>query len=755
MAKIDELLKAFQQQGIKGSSVARMMTRKEAGNFTTIGSRVSNPFSNYKYNVSAIGRDKHYFLIKQYENDIAKDLVKSLTYLIKNQVTLSSKQKKNLLDNYDMLKNLRKANDNSEEILIKDGKNPLDVYAAEQAKVKPSQLSSDLTEPAPDLFKDMEDLNKSMKDLDDAAKDIETSGMGLKQDMEKIMKLAEDLKKSADDPFDQVGKAERQEKLKWMNYGKGFWKDAPYNRAVARKLLLDLDKNGIIKLTDKVRDSLKNYDDLRGVPDELQVPDPIRVLREHIKPAHSSDMDTIFDILPQELDEYAAAQPGVFKELVKKLKDDTKSWRTGPDDTWVKEKKWEIKPTIGEAEEYFTPTEFQNRINWEKETLNEIKTSESMWGNVNSADTAKRIKDQEKAIKKLEEARIRVHPEYGGKFPRPDPRNTNFIMTGIDESWGPHGGDIDRVGRHKMKTKYDPNTGESTSTSWDTFDEKAGKFFEKESDYKFNQAYDKEGNVMNIKPVDTKSIEGSMEGIEKINKKLTDSIKEKTSMFPGSKTGRPDLKVVKASTKDEKHRAMLKNKLIQLPDFKKTSMQPDDLDFMLQDVKTGDDMDVAWEKVKLRAKEFDAKREQDQMNKNMAEAMKDFPKSGTIDDLRAWAKKKGLPLEGELAPKRDRLNIRLMKNFDQELDDITLGKEGYNLQEIGILKRAREVMKSGDADHPDEAMQWVRGEMADEAGVDINEFMADFDWGDAGKTDYASGGVVGLQNNLINQYDLY
>ena len=645
MAKIDELLKAFQQQGIKGSSVAKMMSRKEAGNFTTIGSRVSNPFSNPKYNVSEIGRDKHYFLIKQYENDIAKDLVKSLTYLIKNQVTLSSKQKKNLMDNYDMLKNLRKANDNSEEILIKDGKNPLDVYATEQAKVKPSQLSSDLTEPAPDLFKDMEDLNKTMKDLDDAAKDIEKSGLGLKEDIDRINKLADDLKRSADDPMDEIGRAERKEKLKWMNYGKGFWKNAPYNRAVARKLLLDLDKNGILKLTDKVRDSLKNYDDLRGVPDELQVPDPIRVLREHIKPASTSDHDTIFDILPQGLDEFSASQPGVFKELVKKLRDDTKSWRTGPDDTWVKEKKWEIKPKIGEAEEYFTPVEFQNRINWEKETLNEIKTSESMWGNVNSADTAKRIKDQEKAIKKLEEARIRVHPEYGGKFPRPDPRNTNFIMTGIDESWGPHGGDINRVGRHQMKTKYDPDTGKSTSTSWDTFDEKTGKFLEKESDYKFNKAY------KNNEEVDFKVISGDSKEGKEIAEKLGITAKPG---FPVTETGKADLKLVK-----------------------------------------------------------------------------------------------------ETKPKKDRLNIRLMKNFDQDLDDITLGKEGYNLQEIGILKRAREVMNKGDADHPDEAMQWVRGEMADEAGVDIDEFMVDFDWGDAGKTDYASGGVVGLQNDLINQYDLY
>ena len=565
MAKIEELLKAFQQQGIKGSSVAKMMSRKEAGNFTTIGSRVSNPFSNPKYNVSAIGRDKHYYLIKQYENDIAKDLVKSLTYLIKNQVTLSSKQKKNLLDNYDMLKNLRKANDKSEEILIKDGKNPLDVMATEQAKVKPSQLSSDLTEPAPDLFKDMEDLNKSMKDLDDASKDLETSGRTLKEDIEKITKMADDLKRKADDPFDEVGRAERREKLKWMNYGEGFWKNEAYNRALSRKLLLDLDKNGILKLTPKVRDSLKNYDDLRGVPDALQVPDPIRVLREHIKPASSSDHDTIFDILPQGLDEFSASQPGVFKELVKKLRDDTKSWRTGPDDTWVKEKKWEIKPTIGEAEEYFNPTEFQNRINWEKETLDMIKSGESAYGK-NPDEIARGAKMYEDKIKKLEEARIRVYPEYGGKFPRPDPKNTSFIMHSIDEGWGPHGGDINRISRYTTKTKYDTKTGESTSVSWDTFDDKKGKFYDKESDWKFNNAY------KNNEEVDFSVISGESKEGKEIADKLGITAKPG---FPIKESGKPDLKVIK-STPDERHRAMLKNKLMQLPAFKNTSMTPED-----------------------------------------------------------------------------------------------------------------------------------------------------------------------------------
>jgi len=93
--------------------------------------------------------------------------------------------------------------------------------------------------------------------------------------------------------------------------------------------------------------------------------------------------------------------------------------------------------------------------------------------------------------------------------------------------------------------------------------------------------------------------------------------------------------------------------------------------------------------------------------------------------------------------KIDRPSIRLMKNFDQELDDIGLAKEGYNLQEIGILKRARQVMKD-EGQNPDDALTWVRGEMADDAGVDIEEFMPDFDWGDfPGKDGFAQGGGVG------------
>ena len=102
-----------------------------------------------------------------------------------------------------------------------------------------------------------------------------------------------------------------------------------------------------------------------------------------------------------------------------------------------------------------------------------------------------------------------------------------------------------------------------------------------------------------------------------------------------------------------------------------------------------------------------------------------------------------LDKSNQAAKKKDRPSIRLMKNFDQDLDDITLGKEGYNLQEIDIIMRARKVMKE-EGQNPDDALAWVRGEMADKAGVEFEDFMTDFDWGDfPGKDGFATGGRVG------------
>jgi len=97
-------------------------------------------------------------------------------------------------------------------------------------------------------------------------------------------------------------------------------------------------------------------------------------------------------------------------------------------------------------------------------------------------------------------------------------------------------------------------------------------------------------------------------------------------------------------------------------------------------------------------------------------------------------------------PSKEPLNIRLMKNFDQELTDEGLAKEGYNIQEIGVIKRARNRMTTGEEMHPNEALLREKELLADDAGIDVEDFddlKLDIDWGDMTPEPLAQGGGVG------------
>ena len=131
----------------------------------------------------------------------------------------------------------------------------------------------------------------------------------------------------------------------------------------------------------------------------------------------------------------------------------------------------------------------------------------------------------------------------------------------------------------------------------------------------------------------------------------------------------------------------------------------------------------------------------------------DYPPTGTTTDLtpiksEGAVTKKGFTdpfktLDMSFGQKKDPLNIRLMKNFDQELTDEGLAQEGYNLQEIGVLKNARKRMVSGEEPHPNEALLREKELLADEAGVDVDELKVEIDWGDMTPDNFATGGGVG------------
>jgi len=118
-------------------------------------------------------------------------------------------------------------------------------------------------------------------------------------------------------------------------------------------------------------------------------------------------------------------------------------------------------------------------------------------------------------------------------------------------------------------------------------------------------------------------------------------------------------------------------------------------------------------------------------------------------DLKSVVTKEGFtdPFPGKksVLPSKEPLNIRLMKNFDQELTDEGLAQEGYNLQEIGVLHRARKRMTTGEELHPNEALLREKEFLADEAGIDVDELTLDIDWGDMTPEPLATGGRVGYR----------
>lgn len=237
--ELQELLK--KDTGIKNTNVARMITRREAGNFATLGSKLRNPISMSEYAVPRITRDKRYFKIKEFERDLTKDLIKSIKYIQDNGVKLSSDQKQNLKNNIDTLRGVQKDNIKSETILIKEGKNLDEVIKTEQmslSKAPPTERS--------DLFDEFADIERRTSE---------------------VKKMADDLVKMGapkDDLMDIALKGMRTQR------------DGTY-RAIAREVLL---RDPRLRLPEQIRKSLSKYEDLQPRTRKAEN-DPIELMKKY------------------------------------------------------------------------------------------------------------------------------------------------------------------------------------------------------------------------------------------------------------------------------------------------------------------------------------------------------------------------------------------------------------------------------------------------------------------------------------------
>lgn len=89
--------------------------------------------------------------------------------------------------------------------------------------------------------------------------------------------------------------------------------------------------------------------------------------------------------------------------------------------------------------------------------------------------------------------------------------------------------------------------------------------------------------------------------------------------------------------------------------------------------------------------------------------------------------------------------MRLLKNFNTEfrLEDLT--NEGYSKEQANVLIKAKNKITSGEEINPNEALLRVKEEMADDAGVDVDELDFDFQIEEPEPIDeFAKGGIVGL-----------
>jgi len=100
---------------------------------------------------------------------------------------------------------------------------------------------------------------------------------------------------------------------------------------------------------------------------------------------------------------------------------------------------------------------------------------------------------------------------------------------------------------------------------------------------------------------------------------------------------------------------------------------------------------------------------------------------------------------------KDSLPMRLTKNFEKELDVDELLAEGYSKDQAEVLFRAREKMKLGQENSPNEALLRVKEEFADKAGVDVDDFI-DIDF-ELDIPDYAKGGRAGFYTGGITDVE--
>ena len=256
--ELSKLINKYIKRNKSKEGVVGLFTKKQIGEFPSIGSRMTNPLNRGDLTLTELTRERQYFLFKNYEKDVLKDIIKVLEHVEKNNIKLGGELLKNLEYNFNIVKGLRKYNLKSEGILRSGGKNPKDVLKAEAKINFPGDTGITTLRAADDLQSSVEEL----------------------------MRLADELKPETIAKKEAAEKAIRAEEFDKLYHGRAYKERSAQYRGLSYQLV-KLHEAGIIKLDPKIYKGIKEGKYHWGGA-EFHTPDPNRVWRYHFG-------DDIFD----------------------------------------------------------------------------------------------------------------------------------------------------------------------------------------------------------------------------------------------------------------------------------------------------------------------------------------------------------------------------------------------------------------------------------------------------------------------------
>jgi hypothetical protein len=363
--------------------IGKKLSKEQIGDFTIIGSKLTDASRFRPFDVRNVGRDRRYMYMRDYADELQSNFEKTLRFIQNNpDIRLTQAQKDNVFYNLGVYRRVNAEKTKLEKGYIDEGKNPEEIYN-----------KTDDERPLDELpF--VKVLEKTKKTMDEFQKKI---------------KETEDIFKPPSAEELSAGQIRYNKLYNGPGYTSG---NSSLYRGYGSSFLPRLHEKGIIKLDDEIYKNLKQGKHHWGGADFF-APDPIRIWRKHFG-------DDVF----KKLDNFDPDNEDIFQ--------------------WASRNNVQPVNKVGpkNALEYMNATEITQRLTDEAELLNKYKNPGSQGENAKYYYADKpdqrmeRITYHGENIQGYEQALQKMDPEayntYAAEF-RQKTNDANVIPFNKDE----------------------------------------------------------------------------------------------------------------------------------------------------------------------------------------------------------------------------------------------------------------------------------------------------------------------------------